>query len=584
MKILFVTNDHQHARDLYTQFLSYRGTSWNLVHASSLAAAQDWLAYDQFDVVLVVLPAHGLDHDYYAQFVERAANELPVLVLTLSADESQFVTWVQRGAFDCLNGQVAHGNYIMRRLRMAVMWFHQQRKRQDQRTASRADDRWPVARNAWATNSEVHANAPARVMLQHRLRLAVVADSEWDVPQRFENDVTVTHAELDELNQMWAQASDLPDAVIVQHAVAEHYGDQSLYRFLGDCPVAVIVLTTDVSDNTALVVVDHGADDCVIISRTSNADLTRAIRLAITRRARACPQPEEPPPEELAISDRRAQSRSRDRRAAPRYFMTRPVVVIPVLPNGAPDAQGITEAFSIDLSTNGVAFQMGLDTALPSRNWVVGIEAAPANGWPQEYHFANVVTRNVTFLPGGVRLGTQFRHADDDLLRHENLMPHWSNSHHLQGALPGHVLQAWYELGVLKPTLLHRLKTCPECAAALVLGSGCRECGSPAISARQLVHHFACALIDDYEKFCTPAEGLKCPKCLTGGLVSGADFEVINARYQCAACGCQQNQPAQVATCLNCCLRLPVALAQDMEVYGYDVARLDVLAYLSATT
>jgi hypothetical protein len=333
-----------------------------------------------------------------------------------------------------------------------------------------------------------------------------------------------------------------------------------------------------------LTVVDRGADDCLIASRTSDADLERAVRMAIARRTRVWTKLAEHPLSEVSVSDRRLQSRSRDRRQTPRYLITRPILAIPVLPNGAPDTQGICEAFTIDLSATGVGFQLGLETVLPSRNWVVGIEATQEGEWPHEYHFVNVMTRNVAFVPGGIRLGTQFRHPDDDLFRPENLSPRLASGHRMLPGLPTHILDAWCELGVLTPTLMHRLKTCPECAAVLVLGSGCPECGSPAVTARELMHHFACALIDDYEKFCTPAEGLKCPKCLTGGLVAGADFEVIKARFSCDDCGCQNSELAQVGNCLNCSLRLPINMASDTEVYGYHVSRLDVLAYLSSTT
>ena len=82
---------------------------------------------------------------------------------------------------------------------------------------------------------------------------------------------------------------ELPHALIVEHALAERHGDQRLYRFLQDSSeLPVIVLTLEVSDNTALVVMDRGADECLITSRTSDADLERAVRMAIARRTRLC--------------------------------------------------------------------------------------------------------------------------------------------------------------------------------------------------------------------------------------------------------------------------------------------------------
>ena len=289
-------------------------------------------------------------------------------------------------------------------------------------------------------------------------------------------------------------------------------------------------------------------------------------------------------PADAPVSDRRSQARSRDRRQTPRYLMTRPILAIPVLPNGAPDTQGICEAFTIDLSAYRDRVPAGSGNRTAKSQLGRGRRSDPRERLAARVSFHQRMTRNVTFVPGGVRLGTQFRHPEEDLFRPENLTPRLSDdSYRMVGSLPTHVLDAWCDLGVLRPALMHRLKTCPECAAVLVLGTGCLECGSPAIMARELIHHFACALIDDYDNFCTEAGGLKCPKCLTGGLVAGADFEVIKARYRCEDCGCENNELAQVGTCLNCCLRLPVNMASDTEVYGYHVARLDILAYLSST-
>ena len=179
MKILFVDNDHQHARDLYTQFLSYRGTSWNVVHATTLAEAQEWLAYDHFDVVLTALPSSGIDQDFYAQFVDRAAAELPVVVLLFESDDSEFVEWVNRGACDCLNGQVANGDYIMRRLRMAISRFHYQAKRREHNQSAYCKARSIAAEHATVAGScrpgkrQAHhgrCSPPNAVGRRHRVR------------------------------------------------------------------------------------------------------------------------------------------------------------------------------------------------------------------------------------------------------------------------------------------------------------------------------------------------------------------------------------------------------------------------------
>ncbi len=52
--------------------------------------------------------------------------------------------------------------------------------------------------------------------------------------------------------------------------------------------------------------------------------------------------------------------------------------------------------------------------------------------------------------------------------------------------------------------------------------------------------------------------------------------------YLCHDCGFEGSELANVGTCLGCHLRFPLNLAQEVEVYGYDVERLDLLALVNA--
>ena len=93
----------------------------------------------------------------------------------------------------------------------------------------------------------------------------------------------------------------------------------------------------------------------------------------------------------------------------------------------------------------------------------------------------------------------------------------------------------------------------------------------------ELVHHFACAYVDKSAAF-EQEDTIQCPKCLCDDLVAGADFEVFRSHYTCQCCEHQGDVTAEVGCCLNCQLRFPAEIAPEIEVYGYDVERLDVLA------
>ena len=75
-------------------------------------------------------------------------------------------------------------------------------------------------------------------------------------------------------------------------------------------------------------------------------------------------------------------------------LLTRPVLVIPMLPNQFPDASGQTEAVTVDISTTGLSLLIPQTERLPSRHWVVGIEAEN-----QRLHYASCELRNVATIP-----------------------------------------------------------------------------------------------------------------------------------------------------------------------------------------
>jgi hypothetical protein len=196
--------------------------------------------------------------------------------------------------------------------------------------------------------------------------------------------------------------------------------------------------------------------------------------------------------------------------------------------------------------------------------------------------YVNAYLRRAMYQGPKLYAGLVFQNETNDFLRPDHLLPEICPvTKRLECRLSREALRQWCDLGVLNEQLLRRMKTCPECHALSTFGTGCRNCGSFQLSFQDLIHHFACAHVDQAMAFKT-SDTMECPKCLCSGLVVGADFEVIRSRYACHACGYLGDETAMVGHCLNCQLRFPFELAYEVEVNGYHVDRLDVLALVDS--
>jgi hypothetical protein len=70
--------------------------------------------------------------------------------------------------------------------------------------------------------------------------------------------------------------------------------------------------------------------------------------------------------------------------------------------------------------------------------------------------------------------------------------------------------------------------------------------------------------------------GLVCPKCLARDLIVGADFDFSTGNYACEDCGRIDQQLESVAHCFACHHRFPASDAEELELIGYSVQRLDL--------
>jgi len=280
--------------------------------------------------------------------------------------------------------------------------------------------------------------------------------------------------------------------------------------------------------------------------------------VAITREATASPGPGD------------------ERRAHARYLTTRPLVVIPLLPDHQPMRVFQAEGVTIDLSQSGVGFEISGIDRLPSSRLVVGIE-----GEDEQLYFATLEVRRVDRSNGRLVVGGNFTDPEEDVLRPHNVLPHLNpHSHRFETGLPTLTLYKWAELGVCRPVLIDRILVCPDCNAIPTIRRGCRACGSVRTATSQLIHHFPCAHVGLVSEFEIDG-GMCCPKCRQRRLVIGADYEYLTGPYRCLDCNWADTQMEFVGQCLVCDLRFPIQQAIEEELIGYYVHRLDPMGLVS---
>ncbi|MBI1337545.1 MAG: hypothetical protein GC164_11345 [Phycisphaera sp.] len=264
-----------------------------------------------------------------------------------------------------------------------------------------------------------------------------------------------------------------------------------------------------------------------------------------------------------------------DRRIHPRFRLDRPVVVLPVLPDGSPDVEHASKGATLDVARGGLQLDIEARAALrEGASLAVGVEQAGGG-----VAYEGVVVRHIRQRNGHVAFGGVFAGDAHRLLETGSRLPAFSPDK-LAYDLPGsnQVYDKWAQAGVLKPVLMDHVQVCPRCGGLPTFRMGCRRCGSGRLVEDQLIHHFACANVDLASKY--EVDGmLKCPKCRTKKLVVGSDYEYLTT-HRCLACRWSDYEPTRVGHCLRCSLRFAGHEAVERELVGYDAQRLDVLALL----
>ncbi|MGQ0636952.1 MAG: hypothetical protein ACT4QC_20275 [Planctomycetaceae bacterium] len=270
---------------------------------------------------------------------------------------------------------------------------------------------------------------------------------------------------------------------------------------------------------------------------------------------------------------------SANRRQACRYQTVRPVVAIPVLPDGALDLATRYRGTVIDAASGGLGLQLEIPPDATPRFLSVGF-TAPSG----ETQFVGVELRNVRpVTPTSSRLGTSYAGPANEILKKPVLAPQLDPQvMRYRYPIAPEVLASWVRAGILRPRLLDRVQVCPRCDTLVTYRGGCRACQSGRVERERLMHHFACAHVDRVAAF-EHGGNLRCPKCRRQPLIVGADFDYQPGLAVCLDCGWKDSEAVQVAHCFRCAYRFPVEQAKHQDLIGYDVLRLDPLALLPAS-
>ena len=269
-----------------------------------------------------------------------------------------------------------------------------------------------------------------------------------------------------------------------------------------------------------------------------------------------------------------------DRRAEqPRFRFPRPLVIVPVLPDGSPDLQHRVIGVSADLTADG-EWEFHWDNAadLATTSLIALVQETDGACSAVGIDILSVRAQE----DGGVRVIGRVGGYGEQILSPERSMPTFDpDTLSFELGFPEEMLGQWAALGVLEAVFVDNVQVCPRCDCLPTFRTGCPNCGSAQLDHDQLIHHFACAHVGRVVDFDCDGE-LICPKCRKRHLIVASDFDYVTGPYRCANCHWSNLNPEEVAQCLGCQFRFPAYQAETKELKGYRANRLDPLAYLAA--
>ncbi len=584
MRMLFVDNDSQSARRLHSEFLDYRGVNWSLTHCHDYQAALKQLEQDNFQCLLLRTSATIDEAAFELGELVHSANCPPILTVTENLTPLEQLQLMLDGSDDCLNRAETNGAGIMRRLRMLELRSNVWSQQSEEIAPAVWDDVAVMLDAAPPANAGLGAQAqgPHTHILGKCLSVAHVCYGVPLANTMLTDQADIQFTRFSQLETLIAKLDETPhafDAIVVEQSVFEEASVSALSKLNQYLPIVPsVVLTLEKSDFSAMSYLERGFSDCVTADRAASTALLAAVRKSVVRRRRSLLESLSTQQVGPNVNDRRSAVRNaQNRRRHVRFFTERSLIAIPVLPNGAPDVAGRCNATSIDVSLGGMGVKIPDREQLPSRNWVIGIEQTGGT-----IGYVNAYLRRVQYKAGELHVGLIFQSEADDLLSPKNLWPAINiESKRFETPIAATSLDQWLELGVLHKQLVRRARTCPDCDAVCSVGTGCSQCGDFDLHYHDLIHHFACAHVNEATRF-EKDDSIQCPKCLRDNLVAGADFEMIRSQYTCGHCNYEGDVTVQVGNCLNCQLRFPLEMGREVDIYGYHVERMDVLALVDS--
>ncbi|MCA9263756.1 MAG: hypothetical protein KDA60_07890 [Planctomycetales bacterium] len=582
MRVLCIDPDGPRADAWCALVAQVAGSLWQFMPCEDWLDALNWLETSSCDVVVL----RDTAFDVTRMGLDRI--DAPVIILSSNQRWEEHLRWMRHGAEACLGPREVNDCVsVVEQLRIAVA-RHDYRQRQ---WSDARDSRWEDA----AADLTRVLTRPSPFSPSAKLTVLVEAE---DTTTAFAGERDQQHLLMRCLNRVEPSGvvGHLKEGRVILGVAGSAFAETAMQALSMRGPVSELiprVLVTSATTTTSSIVgsVEQGWDDCVAADADWR-DVEKTLRLAGERRlamlARRVPNCVGALPTDRtsphSIDTEPAVARpGYERRTAERYVVTRPLIAIPVLPGGVPDRDAIVEAFSVDVSDDGIGFQLASRDMLPTRQWILGVEIPTSDGG-ESWRYEHVRVCGTSITPGGLRIHAEFIQGTENLLSAGNLQPSLhAGSMRYVANVPAAVAIQWKDLGVLRPEVVDRVKSCPECGAVTLVGDGCLQCGSAHLRFHDLIHHFACAHVNEASAF-EDGDVLRCPKCQTKGLVVGADFEVIRAQYTCLDCAHEGSELAQVGSCIPCHLRFPLTMAQDHEVIAYHVDRLDVLAFVDSAS
>ena len=281
------------------------------------------------------------------------------------------------------------------------------------------------------------------------------------------------------------------------------------------------------------------------------------------------------------LTNRQAEecSKSVEVRKSSRFPFARPLLGFRLLANGDLDQSTRFEGTSIDLSSSGIAFEVAADALSDSDSLLVGL--LDNNG---TYNFAvmTVTYQQPKHASPNQRVGGFFGGVAQQLLQSKNRLPTFDSENSCFRTPNQHAaFRSWIDAGVLRERLLDKVTVCPQCQSIPTFRRACEGCKSARVTNDKLIHHFACGHVGHVAEFEREDE-LTCPKCLTRQLIVGSDYEFLIGPYRCEDCGWCNSELLSVGHCLRCNYRFDMCQAHELELYSYDVKRMDPLALVAS--